>query len=157
MAVIVFAKGELDSAMGRIPFRVSARAARLIGRENVATSQGAVTELAKNSYDADARACVILFLRRHATAPASLSAAATQRPITLSALGEPSRTATWKTLPSYVIYGTADRNIPAAVMQFMAKRAHARKTVAVEGASHAVMLSHPDDVAVLIENAANAD
>jgi len=38
----------------KIPFKVSARAARLIGRENVATSQGAVTELVKNAYDADA-------------------------------------------------------------------------------------------------------
>src|SRR5438309_3559024 len=48
--------------------------------------------------------------------------AATQRPVRLSALGEPSRIATWKSLPSYVIYGTADRNIPAAVMKFMAER-----------------------------------
>lgn len=48
--------------MSRIPFTVSARAARLIGRENVATSQGAVTELVKNAYDADATACLILFV-----------------------------------------------------------------------------------------------
>lgn len=75
MAAIALAKGELNNAMGRIPFRVSARAARLIGRENVATSQGAVTELVKNSYDADAKACIILFLRRHTSAPVSLSAA----------------------------------------------------------------------------------
>ncbi|WP_320198278.1 ATP-binding protein [Agrobacterium sp. rho-13.3] len=46
----------------RIPFTVSARAARLIGRENVATSQGAITELVKNAYDADAKTCVILFI-----------------------------------------------------------------------------------------------
>ena len=45
--------------------------------------------------------------------------AATQRPVTLSALGEPSGAAAWKRLPSYVIYGSADRNIPAAVMAFM--------------------------------------
>lgn len=80
--------------------------------------------------------------------------AATQRPVTLSALGEPSRVATWKTLPSYMIYGTADRNIPAAVMKFMAERAHARKAVVVEGASHAVMVSHPGEVTALIEAAA---
>lgn len=59
--------------MVRIPFRVSARAARLIGRENVATSQGAVTELVKNTYDADASACAILFIRRHSRAPRTLS------------------------------------------------------------------------------------
>lgn len=80
--------------------------------------------------------------------------AATQRPITLSALGEPSRIATWRTLPSYMIYGTADRNIPAAVMKFMAERAHARKTIALEGASHALMVSHPAEVTALIEDAA---
>jgi pimeloyl-ACP methyl ester carboxylesterase len=93
-----------------------------------------------------------------ADVPAAQAAAmaATQRPVTLSALGEPSRTAAWKTLPSYMIYGTADRNIPAAVMKFMAERAHARKTVAVEGASHVVMISHPAEVASLIEEAAQA-
>lgn len=37
-----------------IPFRVSARTARLIGRENVATAESAISELVKNSYDADA-------------------------------------------------------------------------------------------------------
>ena len=83
--------------------------------------------------------------------------AATQRPVTLSALGEPSRVASWKTLPSYMIYGTADRNIPAAVMKFMAERAHARKAVVVEGASHAVMVSHPGEVTDLIEAAASGE
>jgi len=81
--------------------------------------------------------------------------AATQRPVTLSALGEPSRVASWKALPSYMIYGTADRNIPASVMKFMAERAHARKVVVVEGASHAVMVSHPGEVTALIEIAAS--
>jgi pimeloyl-ACP methyl ester carboxylesterase len=92
-----------------------------------------------------------------ADVPAAQAAemAATQRPVTKSALGEPSRTASWKTLPSYMIYGTADRNIPAAVMKFMAERAHARKTVVVEGASHVVMISHPHEVASLIEDAAS--
>jgi pimeloyl-ACP methyl ester carboxylesterase len=79
---------------------------------------------------------------------------ATQRPVTLSALGEPSQHASWKRLPSYMIYGTADRNIPAAVMKFMADRAHARKSVAIDGASHAIMVSHAHDVAGLIEEAA---
>lgn len=82
--------------------------------------------------------------------------AATQRPVTFSALNEPSRVAAWKTLPSYMIYGSADRNIPAAVMKFMAERAHARKTIVVDGASHVVMISHPAEVATLIEDAAKA-
>ena len=48
----------------RIPFKVSARTARLIGRENVATSKGAVIELVKNCYDADSRYCIVLIDNR---------------------------------------------------------------------------------------------
>jgi len=59
--------------MARIPFKVSARAARLIGRENVATSQGAITELVKNAYDADATSCAIFFLPREKSTPTSLT------------------------------------------------------------------------------------
>jgi len=44
----------------RIPFKVSARTASLIGRENVATSKGAIIELVKNGYDADSRYCIVL-------------------------------------------------------------------------------------------------
>lgn len=80
--------------------------------------------------------------------------AATQRPVTQAALAEPSGVASWKSLPSYMIYGSADRNIPPAVMKFMAERAHARKTVEIPGASHVVMLSHPTEVTAMIETAA---
>lgn len=38
----------------KLPFTVSARTARLIGRENVAHAEGAIIELVKNCYDADA-------------------------------------------------------------------------------------------------------
>ena len=82
--------------------------------------------------------------------------AATQRPITQAALTEPSRAASWKRIPSYAIYGTADHNIPPAVMGFMAQRAHAVKTVVIEGGSHALMVSHPKEIASLIEEAASA-
>jgi pimeloyl-ACP methyl ester carboxylesterase len=82
--------------------------------------------------------------------------AATQRPVTEAALTEASGVASWKSLPSWMIYGSDDRNIPAAVMAFMAERAHARKTVVVEGASHALMVSHPREVAEIIEEAASA-
>lgn len=47
--------------MNKIPFTVSARTARLIGRENIASSKGAIVELVKNAYDADSRVCVVLF------------------------------------------------------------------------------------------------
>ena len=49
----------------RIPFKVSARTARLIGRENVATSKGAIIELVKNGYDADSRFCIVLIDNRY--------------------------------------------------------------------------------------------
>ncbi|WOC26258.1 ATP-binding protein [Pseudoalteromonas sp. N1230-9] len=48
--------------MAKIPFEVSARAARLIGRENVSSVEGAITELVKNTYDADATSCILLLL-----------------------------------------------------------------------------------------------
>ena len=49
----------------RIPFKVSARTARLIGRENVATSKGAIIELVKNCYDADSRFSIVLIDNRY--------------------------------------------------------------------------------------------
>ncbi len=82
--------------------------------------------------------------------------AATQRPVTQEALSELTTVATWKALPSYVIYGAEDRNIPAAVVTFMADRAHAVKTMAIEGGSHALMISHPAEVSAVIEEAAAA-
>lgn len=80
--------------------------------------------------------------------------AATQRPVTLAALQDTSGEASWKNLPSYVIYGTEDRNIPAQLEAFMAKRAGAVETVPIEGGSHALMVSHPHEVASLILEAA---
>ncbi|XOK60288.1 ATP-binding protein [Paenibacillus elgii] len=47
--------------MARIPFKVSARTARLIGRENVSNADGALIELIKNSYDAGASVCIVCF------------------------------------------------------------------------------------------------
>jgi pimeloyl-ACP methyl ester carboxylesterase len=82
--------------------------------------------------------------------------AAAQRPITEAALNEPSASAAWKRIPSWFIYGTADKNIPPAPQPFMAKRAGARRIVAVDGASHLVMSSQPEAVASLIVEAAEA-
>lgn len=47
--------------MAKIPFNVSARTARLIGRENVTNASGAVIELVKNAHDADAKKALIIF------------------------------------------------------------------------------------------------
>lgn len=83
--------------------------------------------------------------------------AAGQRPVTTKALNEAMTSApAWKKLPSYFVYGKADKNIPAQAIEFMAKRANAKKVVAIDGASHVVMTSHPAEVAALIETAANA-
>lgn len=46
--------------MAQIPFSVSARTARLIGRENVANAEGALIELVKNCYDADSKIVIVL-------------------------------------------------------------------------------------------------
>ncbi|MBW4692076.1 MAG: alpha/beta hydrolase [Lyngbya sp. HA4199-MV5] len=82
--------------------------------------------------------------------------ASTQRPIVAAAFDEASGAPAWKSTPSWFIYGERDLNIPAAVHAFMAKRANSKETVAVKGASHVVMISHPDAVAKLIEHAAIA-
>ncbi|MFB6318414.1 ATP-binding protein [Saccharicrinis sp. FJH54] len=47
--------------MTKIPFKVSARAGKLLGRENFSNPEGAIIELVKNSYDADAKNCFVLF------------------------------------------------------------------------------------------------
>ena len=75
-------------------------------------------------------------------------AAATQRAIRDFALGEPQPAATpaWKTLPSWFVFGDADKNIPVAGLRFMAERAGALSTREVPGASHSVMVSQPDAV-----------
>lgn len=80
-----------------------------------------------------------------------------QRPITDAALAEPAPEAAWKGIPSWFIYGDSDKNIPPKTLQWMADRAMSRKTVAVQGASHVVMISHPGEVTKLIEQAASAN
>lgn len=79
-----------------------------------------------------------------------------QRPIATAALTEHSGQPAWRRIPSWFVYGDADRNIPPTALGFMARRAHSRQTVVVRGASHVVMVSHPVDVARLIERAAAA-
>ncbi|WP_285423343.1 alpha/beta fold hydrolase [Pseudomonas sp. efr-133-TYG-103a] len=80
--------------------------------------------------------------------------AATQRPVTEAALNEASGVPAWKHIPSWYIYGDKDKNIPAQAMAFMAERAHAKAVEVVKGASHVVMVSNPEPVAHLIEQAA---
>jgi pimeloyl-ACP methyl ester carboxylesterase len=70
---------------------------------------------------------------------------ATQRPATRQALVEASgERPLWQDVPSWFVIGEEDRIIPAALQRYMAERARARRTVAVEGASHAIPVSRPD-------------
>jgi signal transduction histidine kinase len=56
-----------------IPFKISARTAKLIGRENFSNAEGAVIELVKNSYDADAKHCIVVFSIKHERIPTNLT------------------------------------------------------------------------------------
>lgn len=82
--------------------------------------------------------------------------AVAQRPITDAALAEPAPKAAWQTIPSWFVYGQADKNIPPVTLRWMAERAKSKRTVAIDGASHVVMISHPGEVTKLIEEAATA-
>jgi len=81
--------------------------------------------------------------------------ARTQRPIRDFALGEPqpAETPAWKSLPSWFVYGDADKNIPVAGLRFMAERAGAVAIAEVPGASHSIMVSQPDAVVDVIAEA----
>ena len=83
--------------------------------------------------------------------------AITQRPVTDAALGEPSGDAPlFKQVPSWFIFGDDDRNIPVGAHRIMAERAGAKSVLEVPGASHAVGVSHPDETAEMILQAAGA-
>jgi pimeloyl-ACP methyl ester carboxylesterase len=79
--------------------------------------------------------------------PASQAAlmATTQRPATKEALVEPSgERPLWKDVPSWFLIGEEDRVVAPELQRFMAHRAGSQRTVAVEGASHAIPVSRPD-------------
>jgi pimeloyl-ACP methyl ester carboxylesterase len=81
--------------------------------------------------------------------------ALTQRPIRDAALGEPQPAATpaWRSLPSWFVFGDADKNIPVEGLRFMAERAGGLSITEVAGASHSVMVSRPDQVVAVITQA----
>jgi pimeloyl-ACP methyl ester carboxylesterase len=60
----------------------------------------------------------------------------------------------WKLKPSWYMVARADKTINPDLERMYAERAHSHK-VEVEGASHAVYISHPKEVAALIEDAAH--
>jgi pimeloyl-ACP methyl ester carboxylesterase len=60
----------------------------------------------------------------------------------------------WKSKPTWYMVAMADRIINPDLERMYAKRAAARETVEIPGASHSVYESHPREVARLIEDAA---
>jgi len=62
-------------------------------------------------------------------------------------------TAAWRSKPSWMLVAGKDRAINPDLERWYAKRANSH-TVEVAGASHAVYVSHPAEVAALIEEAA---
>ena len=80
--------------------------------------------------------------------------AVSQRPAALATLGEPSGPPAWKTLPSWYLVASQDRVIPPAAERAMAARAGST-TVEIDS-SHVAMISHPDEVAALIQQAIDA-
>ncbi|MET9671019.1 alpha/beta hydrolase [Streptomyces sp. NPDC006475] len=79
----------------------------------------------------------------------------TQRPITEAALNEASGSPAWRTIPSWFIFGDADKNIPVAAHRFMAKRAGSRRTVELAGGSHTVAIPEAPALVDLIREAAD--
>ncbi|GAA4720281.1 alpha/beta fold hydrolase [Phytohabitans rumicis] len=79
--------------------------------------------------------------------------AATQRPLRDIALREHAGPPAWRSLPSWFVFGDADRNIPVAAHRLMAERAGAKATVELTGTSHAITISRPGEVAEVITSA----
>ncbi|HKI01134.1 MAG TPA: alpha/beta hydrolase [Thermoanaerobaculia bacterium] len=94
-----------------------------------------------------------LFARDVSAKEASVMAAA-QKPIIGSAFGSSVEQAAWKTIPSWYLVAQEDRAINPELERFYAKRMGA-KTTEIK-ASHVPFISHPAEVARLIEQAASA-
>jgi pimeloyl-ACP methyl ester carboxylesterase len=78
--------------------------------------------------------------------------AVSQRPLATAAFTEVPPVAAWKTRPSWAVVAAADEAINPEVQRFAAKRAGATITE-LDGASHAVAVSRPKDVAAVIRDA----
>ena len=79
---------------------------------------------------------------------------AVQQPIAMSIFEEPMGDPAWKTLPSWYLVATDDQALPPDAERLFATRMGAT-TVEIPS-SHVAMVSHPAEVAQLIETAAKA-
>jgi len=79
---------------------------------------------------------------------------AVQQALATSAFADPIDVPAWKTLPSWYLVAGDDQALPPAAQRQFASRMGA---VTIEiSSSHVAMVSHPDEVAQLIETAAEA-
>ncbi|HEY2697375.1 MAG TPA: alpha/beta hydrolase [Pseudonocardiaceae bacterium] len=87
------------------------------------------------------------------TASQAAVAAATQRPIAVSALSENAAASVPAGIPLYAIVASQDKAIPPAAEKFMAQRAGA--TIYTVNSAHDLPVSHPQAVVSVIERAAH--
>jgi pimeloyl-ACP methyl ester carboxylesterase len=80
--------------------------------------------------------------------------AATQKPIIGSAFGASTPQVAWRTIPAWYMVATDDHAINPDLERFYAKRMNAHTTEV--RSSHVMYISHPAQVAKVIEEAANA-
>jgi pimeloyl-ACP methyl ester carboxylesterase len=80
--------------------------------------------------------------------------AISQVPISVEAFGAKATAAAWSKRSSYAVVAQQDRMINPDLERFMTRRAKS-ETTELPG-SHAIFLSHPKEVAALIEKAAKA-
>jgi pimeloyl-ACP methyl ester carboxylesterase len=80
--------------------------------------------------------------------------AISQAPIAANSFAATVKTTAWAKLPSYAVVATKDRMINPELERYMSHRAKS-ETIELAG-SHAIFLSHPKEVADLIEKAAKA-
>jgi pimeloyl-ACP methyl ester carboxylesterase len=79
---------------------------------------------------------------------------AVQQPLAASTLGDVMGVPAWKSLPSWYMVAGDDQAIPADAERQFAKRMGATTVEVLAG--HLAMVSHPDEVVSLIEDAAKA-
>lgn len=80
--------------------------------------------------------------------------AATQKPLNSAAFDQSVENVAWKTVPAWYLVAREDQAINPDLERFMANRIGA-ETVEIN-ASHVSFISHPDEVAELMERAATA-
>ena len=127
-------------------------AAQLTNLHPGSTLDGSVVETPLSSGDIDIRIRPEHFRRQFCADvddSTAITMAATQRAISRRAMNEVLTASTpgWRRIPSWFVYGTADRNIPEPTLAFFAERARSRGTTRVDGASHALAVSQPEAVA----------